>query len=128
MKSKDPFTTHQLLIFACRSGNIPLVDERIKLGGDVDYYDPQNGSPLFEAVRKDNPELIAFLLDAGAKLNIQDNKGRGLVEAAIYHNSRNALRLILDRGSHVVDKGKPNYRKMLEHFRATGRFSDKEIA
>ncbi|MEO5713574.1 MAG: ankyrin repeat domain-containing protein [Luteolibacter sp.] len=127
MKMTDPFTIHQLLIFACRSGDIPLVQERITLGGDVNYYDPGNGSSLFEAVRKDNPELVAFLLDAGADLKIQDNKGRGVVEAAIYHNSRNALRLLLDRGAHIVNKGKPNYHKILESFRATGRFSDKEI-
>ena len=54
------FNIDQLVIFAARSGNLPLLQERLAAGGNVNHIDPCFGSALAAAVRKQNlPVVVA---------------------------------------------------------------------
>ncbi len=110
MKKNKEFTINQLLIFACRSGNLKLIKERIKLGDDINYLDEMHGSPLLEAVKSNNTELIEFLIQNGADLKISDKHENGPVEYAIGYGNKESLKLLLDREASMVNPGRPHYR------------------
>ncbi len=56
-------------------------------------------APMFEAAKRDRPDVLALLLDLGCLLDAQDRTGkRALHEAAIAGSTR-ALTLLLDRGA-----------------------------
>ncbi len=61
------------LRYACVSGSLPVVEELLSRGADVNAHDEQFlDFPLASAVREKNLELVARLLKAGANPNMHD--------------------------------------------------------
>ncbi len=56
-----PFTKHQLVVFAARSGNIAKLSERVSAGGHVNHVDPRYGSPLIAAIHAGRLSAIEWL-------------------------------------------------------------------
>jgi ankyrin repeat protein len=53
------------------------------MGADVNDFTEGGWSPLMAAVNENWPEMIRFLLDAGADVKFIDGKGRGLARVAV---------------------------------------------
>ena len=65
------FTPDQLVIFAARAGNVSLLEERVRAGGDINHVDAQHGSALAEAIRKGNLDVLDWLIANGVEVNVQ---------------------------------------------------------
>jgi hypothetical protein len=65
-----PFTIDQLVVFAARSGNLPLLQERVAAGGNVNHVDATHGSALCAAIRAHSLRVVQWLLENGADANV----------------------------------------------------------
>jgi len=64
-----------------------------------EYRDSPN--PIFAAARRDRADVVEFLLDLGAPIEVEDaSKQRPLHEAAS-HDSINVAKLLIDRGAEI---------------------------
>ena len=72
----------------CRSKNlIGTVRFLVEHGVDLDVVDKQNQDALDYALRKGDPEVIQYLLDAGCNVNRRDRMGRNsLIRILMYYN------------------------------------------
>lgn len=108
------FTKHQLVIFAARAGNIPLLRERVSAGGDVNCRDPRYGAPLTAAIRAGKPEVVEWLLDNGADVNAKYGDQIGPLEVALRHPEPEMVGLLLRAGARLRKKVRPHYAARLE--------------
>lgn len=81
------FNIDQLVIFAARSGNLPLLQERLAAGGNVNHVDPRFGSALAAAVGYANLPVVEWLLQHGADPNLEDPYGNGPLVVALHHHA-----------------------------------------
>ena len=72
----------------CRSKNlIGTVRFLVEHGVDLDVVDKQDQDALDYALRKGDPEVIRYLLDAGCNVNRRDRMGRNsLIRILMYYN------------------------------------------
>jgi len=71
------------LISQIHSGKIIFVEKWIKDGKELDDYSLKN-SPLIEAIAEYHYDIAKILIEAGADINFQDNRGQTpLIWAAI---------------------------------------------
>lgn len=59
------------LILATKKGNLSLVKKQVKDGADVNGYDKNGLTPLHWAARSGHVEVVRFLLDQNARINIR---------------------------------------------------------
>jgi ankyrin repeat protein len=84
--------------------NIAILKYLLKKGqGDVNAPNSYGARALHWAVerKKYKPEVVNFLLDQGAKIDIQDNYKRTPIEAAIDSDNMPGLELLVTRGADV---------------------------
>ena len=55
--------------------NLNLVSDLIVLGANLDWQDNDGWTALHVCAYKNRPEILRMLIDAGADLNMQDNRG-----------------------------------------------------
>ena len=116
------FSKHQLVIFAARSGNIPLLRERVNAGGDVNHRDPSHGSALTAAIRAGKLDVVEWLLDNGADVNADYGDQIGPLEVALRHPEPEMVGLLLRAGARLRKKVRPHYAARLEEcLRVLGR-------
>lgn len=90
------------------AGNLPAVKNLIESGIPVDTYDEQERTALYMAVSRHHPELVDFLLNAGADVHKtvgQDNgtSGRGAGPIFIsWANGLNPLMVAARDGDRVI--------------------------
>ena len=86
--------------------NLNLVNDLIALGADLEWQDKEDGSTaLHWCANKNRPEILRMLIDAGADLNMQDNRGRTPLQYCVDWNHPEIARMLLDAGA---DKTIPN--------------------
>ena len=56
---------------------------------------------LHQAARLDRPDVVAFLLDLGAPIEVEDAKRMRPLHVAAWHDARNVATLLIDRGAEV---------------------------
>jgi uncharacterized protein len=56
---------------------------------------------LFEAARRDRPDVLALLLDLGTPLEVQDATGKRALHEAAASNALNAARFLVERGAEI---------------------------
>ena len=56
------------------------------------------GTPLHQAVKNGNKELLSILLDKGCPIDVVDSKGRNLLHWAATHNQVKMLQFLINRG------------------------------
>jgi ankyrin repeat protein len=95
------FTKHQLVIFAARSGNLPLLRERVRNGGDINCLDPKHGAPLMAAIRSDHVAAVRWLLANGADVNAKYGDQFGPLEVALYHPNPEVVGVLLEHGARL---------------------------
>jgi ankyrin repeat protein len=56
---------------------------------------------VFEAVRSDRDDVVAFLLDLGVPLEVEDRQRTRPLHEAAYHNATKVGRLLIERGAEI---------------------------
>ena len=95
-----------IIEFVCRDKNKAFFNAALKRGFNPDFVAvPQSKeSLLFRAVREEDVEAAAMLLDAGADLNWQDREGITPMAQAQYINDYKMVSYFLERGADPTKK------------------------
>ena len=85
-----------------------IVEEFIKLGGDVNQCTKDNLSPLMIAVtHRSSPDVIDLLIRYGADVDHQDNYGHTAIMKLLKHPQlamrKSILKALIDNGSDLTD-------------------------
>ena len=101
--AEQPLT---IIEFVCRDKNKAFFKAALRRGFDPDFVAvPQSKeSLLFRAVREDDLEAAAMLLDAGADLNWQDREGITPMAEAQYRRDYEMVSYFLERGADPTKK------------------------
>ncbi|MGL5029329.1 MAG: ankyrin repeat domain-containing protein [Wolbachia pipientis] len=100
------------LNYAVYNGNVELsqsiLNPFLKKKGDINALtscEDDNWAPLHYAVHYDNLDMVSFLIDKGAKVNIQSKKGKTPLYLAIEEAKQlDIVKLLLDRGADIKIK------------------------
>ncbi|CAL4190584.1 unnamed protein product, partial [Meganyctiphanes norvegica] len=60
----------QELFAAAKAGDVPVVQEALKLGADINWQNPDGYTPLHVASSKGHSTIVKLLLNANADVNI----------------------------------------------------------
>ena len=102
-----------LLMYACEKGRVELVRELIKKGADLEKTDSDGDNALLFAIfnYEDQPqknlEIIKLLIDAGAKVNLDENSFEPLT-AAISCADFKVVKLLVEAGA-KISEGTENF-------------------
>jgi ankyrin repeat protein len=77
---------------------IPLI---LRSGISIEEANVTGETPLFMAIRTDNPSTIRVFLNNNANINARDTQGNSVLHAAVRWNSRNAAAFLIANG---IDK------------------------
>jgi hypothetical protein len=108
------FNIDQLVIFAARSGNLPLLQERLAAGGNVNHIDLRFGSALAAAAGNANLPVVEWLLQHGADPNLEHPDGNGPLVVALHHHAPEIVECLLKAGARLGKKSRPHWAKLLE--------------
>jgi ankyrin repeat protein len=61
----------------------------------------QSPDAMFEAARRDRPDVLTLLLDLGWPLDIRDRTGKSALHEAASHNALRAVQFLIERGADV---------------------------
>ena len=104
-KAKGPlhwYILHQNFVEACISGDVDAVDDAIrKVGLDVNQGKGTDRNPLAAAVCSGQPEVVKYLLTAGADVNTR-YKGNTVLYLAFYHGYEEIIDLLVNAGADVT--------------------------
>ena len=95
---------------ACRYGNMPVIEQLVKLGAEINPKNNKGETPVMLAVGYSNPKdieangiMLRYLYNNGANLFDQDNKGNTLLHHIIKHTpdtpeKTKLVRFVIDHG------------------------------
>ncbi len=84
-KGIAPFT---LLILGCQTGSVPLIEQALQGGADINGRDHESWTPLMHASYYNNTEAICCLLEHRARIHTTSDVGESAV--GIARNERNS--------------------------------------
>ena len=108
------FTLDQLVIFAARGGNLPLLKERVLAGGSLNYNDPKHGSALSAAIMNADLEILDWLISNSVNVNVEYHNGIGPLEYALRNPVPEVVYRLVCAGAKLRKKTRPYYRERLE--------------
>jgi uncharacterized protein len=83
--TKDARAGAAALHKACQAGSLPVVRQLVEAGAFIDDIVVSTGhTPLFEAIWFKQPEIVAFLLERGAGINLSTHYGFALLDHLAY--------------------------------------------
>lgn len=90
-----------VLILAVNAGQTEVVKKLVEAGADINarreaYF---KSTALMEAGVRNDPELVEWLLDHGAELNLQDALGDTPLNWATYYGHLDLVKLYVDKGA-----------------------------
>ena len=92
------------LEIAIRTGELDTV-KRLTTGSfDLDSFDPEDiweRTPVLLAAKYDQPEILRYLLDAGANREQPEAAGRSPLLIAIKEGSKESSRVLIDHGANL---------------------------
>ena len=91
------------LINAVSKGNIKEADKLLKQGADVNFQEPDGGTPLHKAVS--HPEMIRFLFGKGAKVDAVDAEHAQPIHCAAFRGCFESVKLLVEAGADCKAKG-----------------------
>lgn len=88
------------LVVAAGTHNMSAVKFLVELGVDInESFNPYKRTALYNAVLYNSPEIVAFLIDQGADVNMVDFKGSSPLMAAVFHNYQDIAQKLIDAGA-----------------------------
>lgn len=89
------------------SGNKEALEQHIKAGSDLNEKDPFGGSsPLISAALFGQSEMAEMLIDAGAKINFQNNDGSTALHVAAFFCRPDIVKILLEKDADKAIKNK----------------------
>lgn len=61
---------------ACHAGQLDIVQLLLSSGAEMDAVAFNGGTPLIRAIETSSYDIVTYLIDKGAKVNIENKKGR----------------------------------------------------
>ena len=94
------------LRFACTKSKFKAATALIKLGANVNEVNDNSGSILMDSVRFDNSKCVKLLIENGAHIDLQDEKGRTALFYAFDNvwGTANNVDLLIKNGAEVEVK------------------------
>lgn len=93
---------YQPLHWACRKDDIALIERLLKAGADVNARrHGTNMTPIWLAAREGHEEVVQYLLDQGAEVDVQDENFGSSLHAAAEDGSTSVVRQLLDHSANV---------------------------
>ena len=90
------------LFLACeKSSPLPLIENLVKHGADVNIPDNENRSPLREVCYPGDIEVIKLLVENGANINCSDNEGWSVFHVACLSGQINIVKYLVEHGANV---------------------------
>ncbi len=120
-------TIDSALAEAARSGDMAAIGQAIKDGKNLEQTDQDGATLLGIAARAKQAEVVRVLLEAGAKIEARDQKGRSPLLAAVqtHRSSVEVVRALIAKGTDVNTRGTSIGGTPLSW--AAGPFSNPEI-
>ncbi len=100
-------TVESALAAAARSGDVTAIGQAIKDGKNLEQADQDGATLLGIAARAKQAEVVRVLLEAGAKIEARDQKGRSPIMAAVQtrRSSVEVVRALIAKGADVNTRG-----------------------
>ncbi|WP_370979711.1 ankyrin repeat domain-containing protein [Agaribacterium sp. ZY112] len=108
------FSIDQQVIFAARSGNLELLQERVEAGGNINHQDPSHGSAITVAINSNNLEVLDWLIAQGADLNQENSHGITPLDQALRFPNTQVVRLLAYNGAKLGKTVRSHYKARLE--------------
>ncbi len=81
-------------------GDLEAIRQHIKIGSDINVFEPQNAStPLITAAALGKTEAAKILIDAGADLDYQNKDGSTALHTAAFFCNQDIVELLLKKGA-----------------------------
>ena len=92
---------------AARSGDVPLLESRLRQGADPNARDKAGRTPLMDAVTAGQVPAMRLLIGKGADVNARAHDGQTPLIAAAVEGSLDAARLLVQSGAdlNIVSRG-----------------------
>jgi ankyrin repeat protein len=103
-RSVSPLSDYEQFLRACFT--LDRDDARRRSLAHPEYL--QSSGAMFEAARRDRPDVLALLLELGTPLEIADQTGRRALHEAAYSNALRAATFLVERGAEI-DPRESNY-------------------
>ncbi len=87
-KGIAPFT---LLIIGCQTGSVPLIEQALEAGADINGRDHESWTPLMHASYYNNTEAIRCLLNHRVRIHTTSDIGESAVGIARTERNRKAI-------------------------------------
>lgn len=91
-----------MLIFACRNGDHKMVQDLLNLGADPNYEGPLI-TPLFEAVRNNQSDIVDLLINNGVNINKTSmySMGQNVLHIACRNNNYQIVYRLCKKGINI---------------------------
>jgi hypothetical protein len=88
-KGIAPFS---LLVLGCQTDSIPLIDQALQSGADINGRDQESWTPLMHAAYYNSSEAIAYLLEHRARIHSTSDRGESAVAIARIERNKPAVK------------------------------------
>ncbi|XP_047332651.1 potassium channel AKT1-like [Impatiens glandulifera] len=115
----------QYACFAAEQKDLGLLEKIVRLGGNIKLANKNGTTALHVAVSEDNLEMVKFLLDKGADMEIPDNHGwtpRGLADQQGHEEIKLQFQSIRDLKNNIKSDSLGSRSRRSAHFQI-GRYN-----
>jgi len=93
-KNKGGYTPLQVAFYSC-NGDYSIVKYLVSKGANINNVKNKHNVPIpFLIVKKDNPDIIEFLIQHGLDLSLKDNNGYSLLEVAFFYQCHKVVSIL----------------------------------
>lgn len=93
-KNKGGYTPLQVAFYSC-NGDYSIVKYLVSKGANINNVRNKHNTPIpFLIIKKDNPDIIEFLIKHGLDLNLRDNNGYSLLEVAFFYQCHKVVSVL----------------------------------
>ncbi|KAH8726635.1 ankyrin repeat-containing domain protein, partial [Phaeosphaeriaceae sp. PMI808] len=81
--------------YAARKSRITDCRALLKHGANIDWLGDDRLTPLMYAIKQDNRDMVSFLLDNNADVNVRGERGQTVLHIATQNRNEDIFKLIL---------------------------------